>query len=70
MIALNCHSPKGLCNDNSIKIERINKMTKKEKIISIALCVSMILLIISSITTVTILKHKNHELVKELIKTY
>ena len=43
-------------------------MNKKEKIISICLCISMTLLIISSITTVTILKMQKDNLVKELIK--
>ena len=43
-------------------------MTKKEKIASIVLCISMILLIISSITTVSILKIQKDNLIKELIK--
>ena len=45
-------------------------MSKKEKILSIALCISMTLLIISSITTVSILKMQKDNLVKELIKKY
>ena len=45
-------------------------MSKKEKIAIIVLCVSMVLLIISSITTVTILKIKKDNLVKEIILKY
>jgi len=45
-------------------------MTKKEKIISISLCISMVILLISSITTVCILKHQRDNLIQELIKTY
>ena len=45
-------------------------MSKKEKIISICLCISMVLLIISSITTVSILKIQKDNLVKELIEKY
>ena len=45
-------------------------MSKKEKIISICLILSMILLIVSSITTVSVLKIKKDNLVKELIKKY
>lgn len=43
-------------------------MTKKEKIASIALIISMTLLLISSITTVCILKHQKAILVKEIIE--
>jgi len=45
-------------------------MSKKEKVAIIVLCVSMVLLIISSITTVTILKIKKDNLVKEIILKY
>ena len=45
-------------------------MTKKEKIASILLCISIIILLISSITTVSVLKIKKDNLVKELIQKY
>jgi len=45
-------------------------MTKKEKIIATCFIISMILLIISSTATVSILKIKKDNLVKELIKQY
>ena len=45
-------------------------MTKKEKIVSICLCISMVILLISSITTVSILKIQKNNLIKELIQKY
>ena len=45
-------------------------MNKKEKIASIILCISMIVLLISTITTVSILKIQKDNLVKELIQKY
>ena len=45
-------------------------MNKKEKIASICLCVSLIILLISSIATVSILKIQKNNIVKELIKKY
>jgi len=55
-------------NDNTKTKEKT--MTKKEKIASILICISLILLMVSSIYTVCSLKIKNNNLIQELIKKY
>ena len=56
--------------DSKISSTERVKQVDKQKIITICFIISMILLIVSSITTVTILKIKKDNYVKELIKKY
>ena len=44
-------------------------MSKKEKNAAIGICVALVLLIISSISTVSILKHRNKLLIENIKST-